>query len=142
MSKLNGNRPHRPKRHVRRLLEHLNVVGRLVGDERPPAEERLVALLGEEQLRAARAQMSAPVKVSSPRASTAKAMRILARMSAWQWSLFVVALACGAAVSIVGVIDLVWHARGILAALGAIAIATTVFVQGRHHRFKETWIGS
>lgn len=142
MSKLNGSRPHGSKRNVRRLLEHLNVVGRLVADERPTVEDRLVALLGDEQLHAARAQMSAPVKVSKPRASTAKAMRIIARMSAWQCSLFLVALGCGAAVSIVGMIDLVWHARGILAALGAIAIVTTVFVQGRHHRFKETWIGS
>jgi hypothetical protein len=61
-------------------------------------------------------------------------------MSAWQWSLFFVALGCGAAVSIVGLIDLLWHARGILAALGAIAIVTSVYVQRRRHRV-ETWIG-
>jgi len=142
MSKLNGNRPHGSKRNVRRLLEHLNVVGRLVDDSRSPAEDRLVALLGDEQLRAARAQMSAPARASRPRAYTATAMRTLSRMSAWQWALFFVALGCGAAVSIVGLIDLLWHARGVLAALGAIAIVTSVYVQMRSHRVHETWIGS
>lgn len=141
MSKLNGNGSHRSKPRMRRLIDHLNVVGRMVGDDRPHAEERLVAILGEEQLHAARAQMSAPVRASGSRVYTAAVMRALSRMSAWQWSLFFVALGCGAAVSIVGIIDLLWHARGILAALGAIAIVTSVYVQSRRHRI-ETWIGS
>jgi len=148
MSRFNGNERARSIRHLRRLLAHLNAYGHLVND-RSPAEERLVAILGHEQLEAARARIATGdtskadgSKVSKPRAYTWRAMGRLARMTAWQWSLFLVALGCGATVSIIGVIDLLWHARGILAALGAIAIVTSVYVQSRHHRIKQTWIGS
>jgi hypothetical protein len=51
MSKLNGDGSHRSKPRMRRLIDHLNVVGGMVGDDRRHAEERLVAILGEEQLR-------------------------------------------------------------------------------------------
>src|SRR5262249_13034419 len=144
MSKFNGNGRQSSIRHLHRLLGHLNAYGRLVDEDRSPAEERLVALLGREQLQAARARMAAAVspKVSKPRAYTAKAMARLAQMTVWQWAMFLVALGCGATVSIIGVIDLLWHARGILGALGAIAIVTSVYVQSRRHRVDQTWIGS
>lgn len=69
-------------------------------------------------------------------------MRALSRLKSWQWSLFFAALGCGAAVAIVGLIELVWDARAVFGALGAIAIVVSVYLHTRHLRAEEDWIAS
>ena len=68
-------------------------------------------------------------------------MSRFARLKHWQRSLFFVALGCGAAVSLVGTIDLIWNLRFVLSGLGAVAIVVAVFQQTRR-RSDENWIGS
>jgi hypothetical protein len=142
---------------TRRLLHDLDRLEMLVSDDRAPAHQRLVALLGQEQLRTLLAELARP----SPRTSgepvvvaaatlAHKTLRGLregagmskfARLKHWQRSLFFAALGCGAAVSLVGAIDLIWNLRFVLSGLGAVAIVVTVFQQTRR-RSDENWIGS
>jgi hypothetical protein len=67
---------------------------------------------------------------------------VFARLKQWQWSVLLVALACGAAVSMMGLIDLVWRFRSVLSGLGAVVLVLSVFLKARHHRIDEHWIGS
>jgi hypothetical protein len=142
---------------TRRLLHDLDMLETLVSDDRAPARKRLVALLGEEQLQTLLAELARPAAPTSRERMVVgtvifvrKALHGLregsgvtkfARLKLWQRSLFFVALSCGAAVSLVGTIDLIWHLRFVLAGLGGIALVLVVFQQTRH-RSDENWIGS
>jgi hypothetical protein len=134
------------ERRLLRLARHLRLVDAVVSDDRCSAEERLVAILGVEQLQAIRAALEArapeAAKVPLLRPHEWAAVRALARLRDWQRSVFLAALACGAAIAIVGVIDLIWSARAIIAGLGAVAIVLYVYFLTRHHRAEENWIGS
>jgi hypothetical protein len=145
----------RSKRANRRLLWHLRALGGLVEAETPAAEERLLALLGEAQLGRVRARIEGPAAGSLDHRQAAaaaaatlraslqlRAARMLSRVKRWQLGVFFVSLACGSAVGIIGLIDLIWRARGILGGLGAVAIVLTVYLQTRQHRVDRTWIGS
>jgi hypothetical protein len=134
------------ERRLLRLARHLRLVDSIVEDEHWSADERLLAILGAEQLQAVRARLEegAPeaAKVPMLRPHEWAAVRALARLRDWQRSVFLAALACGAAIAIVGVIDLLWSARAIIAGLGAVAIVLYVYFLTRHHRAEEHWIGS
>jgi hypothetical protein len=128
----------------KRLLRDLAAVGALVGQDRQSADERLAAASGPDEAQAFRA---ATLRGSC--AGVPRRRRILegaasrfARLKQWQWSVLVVALGCGAAVSMMGVIQLVWQFRSVLSGLGAVALVLTVFLKTRHHRLSQTWIGS
>ena len=151
------NRQQTADPQTRRLIHDLDRFEMLASDDRAPAHQRLVALLGREQLQALLAELARP----SPRTSRERmavaaatfACRALrgpwegsgvsrfARLKHWQRSLFFVALGCGAAVSLVGTIDLIWNLRFVLSGLGAVAIVVAVFQQTRR-RSDENWIGS
>jgi hypothetical protein len=122
----------------RRLIRDLTAVGALVDDiERPSADERLVAAIGHERVEAFHSEFGARRRLSFERFAAR-----LARLRQWQWSVLIVALACGAAVSMMGVIELIWQLRPVLAGLGAVALVLTVFLKSRHYRVEEHWIGS
>jgi hypothetical protein len=118
-----------PSQH-QRLLHDLTAVAALVDDERTPAAERLAAVVGPDGLRALRRR----------RLLEGVAARF-GRLAQWQWSVLLTALACGAAVSMMGVIELIWQLRSVLSGVGAVVIVLSLFLKTRQHRF-ETWIGS
>jgi hypothetical protein len=134
------------ERRLQRLARHLRLVGSVVSDDRPPAEERLVAILGAEQLQAVRAELEErgpkAARVPILRPHEWEAVRALARLRNWQRSVFLAALACGAAIAIVGLIDLIWDVRALLGGVGAVALVVYVFLLTRHSRTEERWIGS
>jgi hypothetical protein len=126
------------------LLHDLAAVGALVEHDRPSADERLVAAVGPGEAQALRS-----VVAQAHCAGAARRRRILAgaaarfsRLKQWQWSVFVVALGCGAAVAMMGVIELVWQFRSVLSGLAAVALVLTVFLKTRQHRLPHSWIGS
>jgi hypothetical protein len=114
-----------------RLLHDLTAVGALIDDERLSAEERLAAAVGPHGLEALR----------RPRLFD-RAAAHFARLKQWQWSALLMAFACGVAVSLMGVIELIWQFRSVLAGFGAVALVLSLFRKTRQHRFDETWIGS
>src|SRR5262245_19708876 len=122
-----------------RLIHDLNALAALVGEERgrPSAEERLAATVGDEQLKTLRSRLT-------PR----RCLRFdwfaarIARLKQWQWSVLIVSLGCGVAVSMMGVIELIWQFRSVLSGLGAVVVVLTVFLKTRQHQRLETWIGS
>jgi hypothetical protein len=134
------------ERRLRRLARHLRLVESIVDDEHWTAEERLLAILGAEQLRAVRAVLEEhgpeAAKVPMLRPHEWGAVRALARLRNWQRSVFLAALACGAAIAIVGLIDLIWDARALVGGLGAVVLVVYVFLLTRHSRAEERWIGS
>ena len=69
-------------------------------------------------------------------------MNMLPRLKGWKLWLFIVALSSGAAVSIMGVIDLVWRLRFGLAGLAAVCFVVWVFLTSRHDQTDEEWLGS
>jgi hypothetical protein len=119
-----------PSQH-QRLLHDLSAVGALVDDRRLSAEERLAAVVGPDGLKALR----------RPRLFD-RAAAHFARLKQWQWSVVLMAFACGVAVSLMGVIELIWQLRSVLAGFGAVAVVLSVFWKTRQQRFDETWIGS
>jgi Flp pilus assembly protein TadB len=122
----------------------------IVNDERSRSEQRLEQMLGAEQLevirRAVETSTQASLAAMEPAPQTYLPWRIAAsvlpRLRKWQVSVFLAALACGASVAIVGVINLIWDGRAILAAIGAIAIVVYVHAQTRQHRAEQDWVGS
>lgn len=130
-----------PSQH-KRLLHDLTAVGSLVGPDRPSADERLVASVGSDRLQALQAAATESCARPGRRRVFEGAVAIFARLKQWQWSVLLAALACGAAVSMMGVIELVWQFRSVLSGLGAIALVLSVFLKTRHHRVDEHWIGS
>jgi hypothetical protein len=124
----------------------LTRIGELAERERRSAAERVLDLLGADVLKAVHRELERADQTAPPEQVTAAnptfAVRWLARMKRWQSSLFFAALACGAAVAIVGVIDLISQLRLVVSGIGAIALVLTVFLQTRHHRGEESWIGS
>ena len=119
-----------PSAH-QRLLHDLTAVGALVDDQRLSAEERLAAAVGPGGLEALR----------RPRLLE-RAAAHFARLQQWQWSVLLMAFACGVAVSLMGVIELIWQLRSVLAGFGAVAVVLSAFWKTRHQRFDQTWIGS
>jgi hypothetical protein len=119
----------------RRLIHDLTAVGALVDWERASADERLSATVG-------------PDLAAQFRGATGRRLRFerfaarLARMKQWQWSMVIVSLGCGVAVSTMGVIELIWQFRSVLSGLGAVAVVLAVFLKSRQHRIEETWLGS
>lgn len=126
----------------KRLLHDLTAVGSLVDTDRPSADERLVASVGSERLRAVQVAVGEACAPPDRRRVFESAVAIFARLKQWQWSVLLAALACGAAVSMMGVIELVWQFRSVLSGLGAVALVLSVFLKTRHHRVDEHWIGS
>jgi len=122
-----------------RLIHDLTALAALLDDERPSADERLAAALGPEGLCALRTQLASQSRV---RLLLERSMARFARLRQWQWSVLLVSLACGVAVSMMGVIELIWQLRSVLSGVGAVAIVLAVFLNTRHHRIDETWIGS
>jgi hypothetical protein len=114
-----------------RLLRDLRAVGALIEPDRPSADERLAAAVGPEGLKILRRP---PI--------LERVAERFAHLKQWQWSVLLTALACGAAVSLMGVIELIWQLRSVLAGFGAVALVVSVFLKTRHHRFDQTWIGS
>ena len=154
---MHPNRHRRPgtSRATWRLLHHLHALGR-IDTEGLRADERLAALLGEAQLETVLArietvdadvfslerQVAAAEAISIRQLLSRRLAHTLSRLTNWQRGVFFASLGCGAAVAIIGLIDLVWRVRGILGGLGAVLIVLTVYLQTRHHRVKQTWIGS
>jgi hypothetical protein len=114
-----------------RLLRDLHAVGVLVEHDGPSAGERLAAAVGPDGL----AAVQRPCLLE-------RAAAHFARLTQWQWSVLLMALACGLAVSLMGVIELIWQFRSVLAGFGAVTLVLSVFWKTRQHRFDETWIGS
>jgi len=121
----------------RRLLHDLAAVGALVDDDRRSANERLADALGQRDLEALRSEVA-----EAKRSGRARPRVELPRLRRWQWSLLYTALGCGAAVSMMGVIELIWQLRSVLSALGAVAIVMSVFIKTRHNRVDDGWISS
>ena len=63
-------------------------------------------------------------------------------MKQWQWSVLLASLGCGVAVSMMGVIELIWQFRSVLSGLGAVAFVLSVFLKTRQHGIDATWLGS
>lgn len=142
---------------TRRLLDAVMRMGRVTGEESRSADERLRDVLGEDVLRAVHRELEQPSGITVPQqavVSTAaraeaethcrrrRGLGWLARLKQWQSSLFFAALGCGAAVAIVGVIDLIAQLRLVISGVGAVAVVVTVFFQTRHRQGDEGWIGS
>ena len=119
----------------KRLLHDLNAVASLIDDRRPSADDRLAATVGPEL--AARCRGAGRRRLHLERFAAR-----LARMKQWQGSMLIVSLGCGVAVSMMGVIELIWQLRSVLSGLGAVAIVLAVFLKTRQHRIDETWLGS
>lgn len=124
-------------RLARRLLRDLTAVDALVDDGRPSADERLVAAVGHAGLEALRSELA-----KTERRRRERPQIRLPRLRQWQWSVVFAALGCGAAVSMMGVIELIWQLRSVLSGLGAVAIVLSVFLKTRHQRVHDSWIGS
>ena len=118
----------------KRLIHDLNAVGALVAADRPSADERLAATVGD-------ALASQCRSAAGRRLLLERCAARFARLKQWQWSLLVVALGCGVAVSMMDLIELVWQFRSVLSGLGAVAVVLTVFLKTRQARV-EHWIGS
>jgi hypothetical protein len=109
-------------------------------------------MLGPEQLQVVRARLEECSERQADLAVSAEATRAqpdwwmvhaLSRLKSWHWSVFLAALGCGAAVAIVGFIDLAWDARAVLGGLGSIAVVMFVHTRTRHlHAEEEDWIAS
>lgn len=126
----------------KRLLRDLTAVSALVDEARPSADDRLVAAVGQEPLRILRSRLSARSFDARHRLLFQRLAVRLARLRQWQWSVLIVSLGCGAAVSMMGVIELIWQFRSVLSGLGAVAIVLAVYLKTRHYQRLETWIGS
>jgi hypothetical protein len=126
----------------RRLLRDLTAVGALVDDARPSARERLAATVGREPLRELRSQLAAQCPGARRRLLFERLAARLARLGQWQWSVLIVSLGCGAAVSMMGVIELIWQLRSVLSGIGAVAVVLTVFLKTRRYQRLAPWIGS
>jgi hypothetical protein len=126
----------------KRLLRDLTAVGSLVDADRPSADERLVATVGPDRLRVLQAAAVEECSRADRLRVFERAVAIFSRLKQWQWSVLLALLACGAAVSMMGVIELVWQFRSVLSGLGAVALVLSVFLKTRHHRVDEHWIGS
>jgi hypothetical protein len=139
----------------RRLLHVVSSVARMTDDERPSVSERLLVLLGQACFDAVRVELAATASAREatepdavrPCAEVQHSKRVIpvsrfARLRRWQLSLFLVALGCGAAVGLVGTIDLIWQGRFLVSGIGAVALVVSFFMRARHHQVPETWIGS
>jgi hypothetical protein len=127
----------------RRLLRDLNVLGALVDDDRPSADERLLAMGGDEWLQALQSQLAAECR-RGPRRRLRfeRAAARLARLKQWQSSLVLVSLGFAVAVSMMFFIDVIWHLRSLLSGLGAALLVGALSLKARHQRVEEPWIGS
>jgi hypothetical protein len=139
------------------LLDALSSIALLTDVERRSVAQRLLRVLGQDTLDAFHAQLERTTgasadcrevigavlpSVESPLSEAGSAMTWLARLKRWQLSLFLAALGGGAAVGLVGTIDLIWQGRLILSGLGAVAFVTAVYLRARQHRIDESWVGS
>ena len=141
---------------TRRLLHDLTVLDALVADDRASADERLATMLEEDRLQVLLAELATPpswrkrvmraagalVDKAVHRLGERSGVTTIAHLKQWQRSLFFIALGCGAAVSLVGTIDLIWHLRAVFGGLGAVSIVVAVFLQTRHRPPDHHWIGS
>lgn len=125
-----------------RLLRDLAAVGALVDEPRPSADERLEATIGQEPLRTLRSQLSTLCPGARHRLLFERLAARVAHLRQWQWSVLIVSLGCGTAVAMMGVIDLIWEFRSVLAGLAAVALVLGVFLKTRHYQRLEPWIGS
>ena len=119
----------------KRLLHDLSAFAAMVDDDRLSADERLAATVGPELAAQCRGSVRRRLRFDRFEAR-------LARMKQWQWSMLIVSLGCGVAVSMMGVIELIWQFRSVLSGLGAVAVVLAVFLKSRQHRIDETWLGS
>jgi hypothetical protein len=126
-----------PSAH-KRLLHDLTAVAALVDGDRPSADERLVASVGQEGVQALRSAVAGETRPGILDGAVAK----FASLKQWQWSVLLASLACGVAVSMMGVIQLISQLRPVLSVLVAVAVVLSVFLKTRHHRLPDTWIGS
>jgi hypothetical protein len=128
----------------KRLLHDLTAVGALIDADRASADERLASTVGRDRLHALQAELAAaaPCVRADTRRVLEGAVAMFSRLRQWQWSVLLAALACGATVSMMGVIDLIWQFRSVLSGLGAVVLVLSVFLKTRHHSVDEHWIGS